>query len=128
MNLATVITAALAVAAVVGAFYSLSFRDVASDLAKQEARAWLPLLSRKIVRQTVEALPPDQQGILEDMEAQLDDRAGRPITMLLFAMRVARDRRLIAAEARELALESAGTLPAGSSVRAGRPIRGRRRD
>jgi hypothetical protein len=99
-------------------------RDVVSELAKQEARAWLPLLSRKIVRQTTEALPAHQQDLLEDMEAQLNERSDRPITMLLFAIRVARDRRLIVVEGRGLALESAEAISQKDSVSVRAPIAG----
>jgi hypothetical protein len=124
MTVVTVIAAIVAVAAALGVFVLILLRDVASDLAKQEARAWLPRLSRKIVRQAAESLPVDQRGILEDMESQLSERSDRPVTMLLFAMRVARDRRLIAAEARELALEASEIAPRGSTVSVGRPLAG----
>jgi hypothetical protein len=106
MTLSTVVAATLAVAVIVVAVVLLVLRDVAGALATDEARAWLPRLSRRIVQRSVRALPPDQRDILEDMESQLSERSDRPITMLLFAFRIARRRRLIAAEERKLTSES----------------------
>jgi ABC-type multidrug transport system fused ATPase/permease subunit len=124
MTLSTVITVILAFAGVALALAVLVLRDVASDLATQEVRAWLPHLSRKIVQRSVQALPMDQRDILEDMESQLSDRSDRPITMLLFAFKVARDRKAIAAEARELALEGNASMSQRSSVTVGSPVAG----
>jgi len=124
MTLANIVAVVLAVAVAVAVFVLLVLRDIVSELAKQEARAWLPLLSRKIVQQTAEGLPAHQRDLLEDMEAQLDERSDRPITMLLFAIRVARDRRLIVAEARRLALESAEAISQKDSVPVRAPLAG----
>lgn len=82
--------------------------DVASDLAKQEARGWIPVISKRIIRRVVERLPVEQRDILEDMEAELDQYSDRPISMLLVAMRMADDQLLIVAEARALAVEPGG--------------------
>lgn len=97
--------------AVLGVTVSLVLlRDVASDLAKTEARAWLPLISRRRVRRAAESLPSGSREFLEAWEAELDEVADRPVTMFLVAMRIYRSRRLVAFEARQATLEpNAGT-------------------
>jgi hypothetical protein len=67
-------------------------------LAKEEARAWLPHISKRTVRQTALALPPEQRDILEAWEAELDEYADRPLSMLAIALRITRDRKRIARE------------------------------
>ncbi len=101
----TIAISAVGVLVVVGLFGLVLLRDVLSDLAKQEARAWLPLVSKWIVRRAVQKLPVEKRDILEDMEAQLAERSDRPLSTLFFAVGVAREQRRIAAEARAFAPE-----------------------
>lgn len=124
MTVATIITVAVGVSIAIGVFALVLLRDVASDIAKQEAKAWLPLLSKRIVRRAVEGLPVEQQDIVEDMESELAERSDRPLTMLLFAVRVSRDRRRITAEARALALEPSGSVSGGETRWLGAPVAG----
>jgi len=124
MTVATIITVVVGALVAIGVFVLVLLRDVASDIAKQEARVWLPLLSRRIVRRAVEDLPIQQRGILEDMEAQLEERSDRPLTMLLFAMRISRDRRLIAEEARALVLEPSSSASGGKTISLSGPVAG----
>jgi RNA polymerase sigma factor (sigma-70 family) len=113
MALAAPITLATEACVVVGLFVLVLVRD----LAKEEARGWLPVLSRWIIRRAVQKLPVGKRDILEDMEAQLEERSERPLTMFSFAVGVARNQRRIAAEARAFAPGPAltGTSDGGRS-------------
>lgn len=73
---------------------------IAGDLASSEVRAWLPHLSRRIIHSAAMRLPVEQRDILEAWEAELQEYSDRPATMLLVALRIWQDRRLITREAR----------------------------
>lgn len=111
MTMTTWITAAIAVAVVVAIAAALWLRDVAAEVAGAEIRAWLPHLSLRKIRRAAMALPPAQRDILEAWEAELKEYEDRPLAMFLLATRIARDRKLTAREAQEIALES--SLAAG---------------
>jgi hypothetical protein len=72
-------------------------------LAKEEVRAWLPHISKRTVRQAALVLPLEQRDILEAWEAELDEYADRPLSMLAIALRIARDRKYIAREVEPVA-------------------------
>lgn len=82
-------------------------RQMFRDLARDELKAWLPHLARDRVRRVASKFPPERRDILEAWEAELDDFADRPVTMLLVALRITRSRRLVAAELRAAAVEVA---------------------
>lgn len=76
----------------------LLLKDVVADLVKSEVRAWLPHISRAIVRRAARALPDGHHDFLEVWESDLEDYEDRPLTMLAVAICIARDRGLIAEE------------------------------
>jgi hypothetical protein len=89
------------------------FRATVVDLLKREIVAWLPHISRRIVRDAALSLPVEQRDILEAWEAELEEYADRPLTMFLLARRIARDRELIATELAAPALEQVGATSGG---------------
>jgi hypothetical protein len=104
----TVIASIVLVAVVVGGVALVVLRDVVSDLAKTEIRAWLPYLSRRRVKEAAQNLPSEHGDLLEVWEAELDEYRDRPVAMFLVAKRIARDRQLIVFEARQAVLEPSG--------------------
>jgi hypothetical protein len=104
----TVIASIVLVVVVVGGVALVVLRDVVSDLAKTEIRAWLPYLSCRRVKEAAQNLPSEHGDLLEVWEAELDEYRDRPVAMLLVAKRIARDRQLIVFEARQAVLEPSG--------------------
>jgi hypothetical protein len=87
---------------------------VGGDLLSKEVQGWLPHVSRHIVANAALALPEQRRDLLEVWQAELEDFEDRPITMLLVALRIWRDRKLTAKEAAaELAAEPAGRSQTG---------------
>jgi hypothetical protein len=72
---------------------------VGVDLLSGEIRSWLPHLSRHLVTSASLQLPERQRDLLEQWEAELEEFADRPLAMLIVALRIWRDRKLIATEA-----------------------------
>jgi hypothetical protein len=85
---------------------ALWLRSIATEILGEEIRAWLPHLSRRKIQRAAKALPPAQRDILEAWEAELNEYIDRPAAMFFVATRIARDRKLVAREAEEIAVES----------------------
>jgi hypothetical protein len=75
--------------AVVAALGVLVVLPVVQSLLSDEVRGWLPHLSRKLVSAAVWRMPPEHRArYREEWEADLATFNDRPITALIFALRV----------------------------------------
>jgi hypothetical protein len=85
---------------------------LAVALVVAEAKGWIPVVSRSVVRRAGERLPLTHRDRIEEWEADLLAYEDRPITMLVTALRIRMDARVIVREALAAVPEAAAEADA----------------